>query len=361
MLASELKEYIFNNNKIEYILEDLGCSHIEFHPDKNYYTSTQPDGDNLMGVVICNNTYLNYFSYSRNIHLEELKDLYYLVREVKGFTFAEEMKYLHNLLGLNYTFSRNKNKEEVVEKINPLALWDKLSQKAQKRTRNVLDFDVLNENALEDFIPIIHIDLFKEGIMPWTIKKFGLCYSYKYKRTIFPHRYWLTGELIGYNARTSIENHELFDIKKYFISPGMPKEINLYGLWENYDTIQKAGYVVVYEAEKSVLKRDSLMDSTGVAISGHSLSDEQIMILLGLNVDIIISMDTDVNIQEVRNMCEKFWRTRRTYYTWDKHNLLPAKSSIADAKNKVFEFMMKYKIKYDENEHEKYEKGLNKK
>ena len=33
--------------------------------------------------------------------------------------------------------------------------------------------------------------------------------------------------------------------------------MNLYGLYENYDAIQKAGYVVVFEAEKSVLKRDT--------------------------------------------------------------------------------------------------------
>ena len=117
---------------------------------------------------------------------------------------------------------------------------------------------------------------------------------------------------------------------------------------------------MVYESEKSVCKRSSLLDDTGVAISGHTLSDEQARILIGLNVDIIISMDNDVPIQEVRHMCESMWRSRNVYYTLDKHNLLPPKSSIADAPNKVFEFMMKYKVKYNEYEHQQYKKGLKK-
>lgn len=360
MTSQELKNYILDNSKIEYILEDLGCHHIKFNSQKNYWSAAQPDGDNSEGVIIKETTYLNYYSYSRNIHIEEGRDLFFLVQEVKNFTFAETMKYIHKLLGLKYTFKKeDKDKSEEV-KIDPLAIFKK-AKSSKRYKRDVSEFNPMDEDILLDLVPMIHIDLFREGIMPWTTKKFRLCYSYRWKRTIIPHRFWSTGELIGCNARTSVENYEEFNIKKYFLTPGMPKEINLYGLFENYDAIQKAGYVVVYESEKSVLKRDSLGDSTGVAISGHSLSDEQVSILKGLNVDIIISLDTDVDIQEVRDMCERLWRGRNVYYTYDKYDILPPKSSIADAKNQVFEYMMKYKIKYDENEHREYGKGLKEK
>ena len=60
------------------------------------------------------------------------------------------------------------------------------------------------------------------------------------------------------------------------------KSLNLFGLYENYDSIQKAKQVTVVEAEKSVLKRDSLNDSTLVALSGHTMSEEQAAILIGL-------------------------------------------------------------------------------
>lgn len=361
MTSQDLKEYIYKNNKIEFILENLGCHSIEFHPDKDYYTATQPDGDNKMGVVIRNNTYLNYYSYSRNINIDEGKDLFYLIQTVKKSTFKDVMNYIHNLLGLKYTFKKEEPKKKE-NKHDVLAILKKGA--GQNRSINVLDFDYkfLNDNILEDFEPIIHIDLFREGIMPWTVKKFGLCYSYKYKRTIFPHRYWSTGELLGYNARTSIENCEEFGISKYFITPGMPKSINLYGLYENYSDIEKAGYITVFEAEKSVLKRDSLNDPTGVALAGHSISDEQVGIILGLNVhEVVIALDKDIPVEEVWCMCEKFYHSRKVSYIWDKHDLLESKDSPADSKNKIYEFLFKHRITYDEKMHKKYEKSLGKK
>ena len=360
MTSQNLKEYILDHNQIEFILESIGCHSIEFHPDKEYWSSTQSDGDNKFGVIIKNNSYLNYYSYSRNINVDEGKDLFYLIQVTKKITFAETMKYVHKLLGLNYTFKKEEPKEETVEKCNPLSIFQNV--KKRRRSVNVLDFKPLDENVLEDYEPTIHIDLFREGIIGKTIKKFGLMYSYKWKRSIFPHRFWSTGELIGINARSSIENCEELGISKYFITPGMPKSINLYGLWENYKDIEKAGYITIFEAEKSVLKRDSLNDSTGVALSGHSISDEQVRIILGLNIrEVVIALDKDVPIEEVWHICEKFFHQRKVSFIWDKHNLLGAKDSPADSPNKVYEFLFKYRITYDERMHKKYEKSLGKK
>ena len=219
----------------------------------------------------------------------------------------------------------------------------------------------MSEDILNDFVPYIHIDLFREGIIKRTIKKFGLGYSYRWRRTIFPIRYWLDGTLMGYNARSSIENCSEFGISKYFITPGMRKEINIYGLWENYKDIQKAGYIVIFEAEKSVLKRDSRMDPTGGAIEGHVLSDEQVRIILGIGVEeVIIAMDNDVPIEEVWNMCEKFYGLRKVSYIRDKWKLLGPKDSPADAPNKIYNFLFKWRIPYDESKHREYLKSLKK-
>ena len=129
---------------------------------------------------------------------------------------------------------------------------------------------------------------------------------------------------------------------------------------DNYDSIQKAKQVTVVEAEKSVLKRDSLNDSTLVALSGHTMSEEQAAILIGLNVDIVIALDKDVPIEEVWDICEKFYNKRNVYYIQDKWDLLKEKDSPADAKNKIYNFLMKYKVKYDAEHHRKYLKSLQK-
>lgn len=359
MTISELKEYIFKNDKIEFILESLGCHNIKHSEKHDYFYASFPDGDNPQGINIRNNEYLNYRSFSRNVSYDDGKDIVDLVEYITKKNFVDSIKHLHSILGLEYHWKKKDKQPENKEKLNPLSVFEKI--KRVKHRVDVEEIHALDEDVLDEYIPLLHIDWFKQGIMNWTREKFGLAYSYKRKRVIIPMRHWLTGELLGTNARTTVENYEELGIKKYYITPTYQKHLNLFGLYENYESIQKAGYVVVYESEKSVLKRDSLCDSTGVAISGHSLSDEQIRILIGLNVDIIISMDNDVPIEEVRHMASKFYRVRNVYYTHDSYNLIGKKDSIADAPNKIFNFLMKYKIKYDESEHQKYLKSLEKK
>lgn len=339
--VTELKAYIAKEAKLHFILESIGCGHIKYHPNKNYYTCSNIDGDNQTAITVKNNEYLNVVNYTRKKDFDNTADLFTLIQFNNKQTFRQAFKWVHKLLGLKFTYEK---KVAAQEKIDPLRIFKKV--KLRKMRCNAFDFSTLEESALYDFVPCVHISFYKEGIMPWTISKFGLGYSYRFKRTIIPLRYWLTGQLLGVNARTSVENYELLDIEKYFITPNYPKSINLFGLWENYDSIQKAGYVVVYESEKSTLKRHSLGDCTGVALSGHTMSDEQVKILIGLNVDIVICMDNDVPLEEIKYMCSKFKGIRNVYYMKDKHNLLGAKDSAADAKNKIFEYLLKYKIRF---------------
>lgn len=352
-----LKEYIFKNEKIEFVLEKIGCHHIKFHSNKDFFSCGNYNGDNISAVNVKNNKYLNVINWTREKDFDDTSDIITLVQYNKNCSFLEAVKYLHGILGLEYKCERKSKKAK--EKKDPLYIFKKWENK--QKLVDVDDIHILDEDLLNDFIPILYIGWLREGIMPWTAKKFGLAYSYKYKRVVIPIRYWLTGELLGTNMRTTVENWEELDIKKYYLTPSYQKSLNIFGLYENYNDIQKAGYVVIYEAEKSVLKRDSLNDPTGVAIQGHSLSDEQVRVLIGLNVDIIISMDNDVPLQEVRHMCEKLYKGRNVYYTHDKWDLLGEKDSIADMPNKIFNFFMKHKVKYDATEHQKYLKELNKK
>lgn len=363
MTPQDLKEYIYENNKIDFVLNEIGCHHIKLNKSKEYYSCGNVDGDNPSCILVYNDKYLDVINYTREEYFRNnvtfRPDIFTLVqynlsRNNENFDFSDAIKYLHKLFNLPLTFHKTKEKEN---KIDPLAVFKKVI----KDTTPYYDEEVeINEIEQIDYIPFIHIDLFKEGITQNTIDEFGLAYSNLNKRNIIPLRYWLNGKLLGYNMRTTVPNYDQFGIKKYFITPTYPKNQNLFGLWENKKYIQEKGYVVVYEAEKSVLKRHSRLDKTGVAISGHSLSDEQARILIGLNVDIVISLDKDININEIRFMCEKFYGIRNVYYTFDKHDLLNEKDSIADAPMKIYDFIFKYKIKYDEEEHEKYLKSLEK-
>lgn len=350
-----LKKYIFENNKIEYILNEIGCNHIQYHPNKEYYSCSNYNGDNPSAINVKNNEYLSVINWTREKEFGENSDIITLVQYNKSISFIDAIKYLHKILDLPFEFKKVAKQEN---KFDPLALFKRVANK--RKVVNVDDIQVLEEELLNDFVPMLHIDWYKEGIMPWARDKFNLAYSYKRKRIVIPIYHWLTKELVGFNMRTTVPNHEEFGIPKYWITPTYQKSTNLYGLAENYDSIVAKKIVTVFESEKSTLKRFSLTDDTCVSLQGKSMSEEQTRVLIGLNAEIVIALDKDVDINEVRFMCEKFYRIRPVSYIYDKWDLLGEKDSPADKGNKIYQFLFKYRVKYDENEHKEYLKSLEK-
>jgi DNA primase len=358
MDTTSLKEYIFNNNKVEFVLEKIGCKLIKYHSSKNFYSAANYNGDNTGAVNVYNTKYLLIHNWTRENEFDDVSDIISLTQYNKKCSFVDAVKYLHNILGLELTPYK---KEEKKEKPDPLAVFENAINR-HRAIVDVAEIQAIKEEAINDYVPLLYIDWLREGIMPWAAKKFGLAYSYKYHRVVIPIRYWLDGTLVGFNQRTTVENYEELGIRKYFLTASYRKSLNLYGLWENREEIEDKKTVVICESEKSVLKRYSRNDGTCVALQGKKLSDEQRRIIIGLNVnEVIIALDNDVPIEEVRHICEQFYHIRNVSYVKDRWNLLGDKDAPADAENKVYNFLIKHRVKYDESEHQKYLNSLKKK
>ena len=284
-------------------------------------------------------------------------DIFVLVMELNKITFGKANKLVHEYLGLNYSFKTNKKEANVPDVLDVFKKIRRISCVVNK------DVEIYDDNILKEYTPLPYISWIREGIMPFACKKFNIGYSYDKKRIIIPWRYWCgsDNQYVGIVGRTTVSNYQDFDIPKYFGIKPFAKGMDVYGLYENYKTIQEKGYVVLFESEKSTLKRYSRKDGTGVSIGSHTLSDEQVKILISLNVDIVIALDKDVSQNEVRKECEKFYGIRNIYYIYDKWDILGEKESPADRPNKQYEFMLKYKIKYDENEHKELIKWVEEK
>ena len=74
-----------------------------------------------------------------------------------------------------------------------------------------------------------------------------------------------------------------------------PKMMVAYGYYQNQKVIKKAKEVIVYEAEKSVLKHGSYFtQNKSIAIGGSSFSDYHAQILKDAGVEkIVLAMDND--------------------------------------------------------------------
>ena len=360
MFVTEIKEYIYKNNKIPFVLEKLGCKKITYHNTKNYYSACFKDGDNPMGINIRNNEYLNYCSWSRNVPWDKGQDLISLIEYSEQCDFVTALKWLHNILDISYSNEDIKNKKKKKPNLKAKALSVFTNHLSHNQAVNINDIEILDKSVLDEYVPIEYIGFLREGITPYACKKFNIEYSYRRKRIIIPQKLWSTGEIIGLNARTAIDGYEQFGINKYSFTKGYNKSINIYGLWENYKSIQRKGYCCVFESEKSVLKRYSQFDETAVALSGKFISEEQKRILIGLNVDIILCLDNDVSIEEIYTLCEKFYGIRNVYFVKDFKGILGKKDSPADVCDDLYEELLRNKIKYTEELHEKYLKEINK-
>lgn len=353
MLADELLQYIYNNDKVIFILESIGCHHVTSHSLKEYRCGL-PNHTNRTMVAIKKSETLKTKIYSEDEIIRG--NLFTLIMYVKNNTFIEASKFLHKELGLKYTKYNSKQKESD-EKENPLDVFLKVKPK-KKYVIDVHDIKFIDQEFISDYTPNLHLLWVKEGITSKTARKFNIGYDYNSKRIIIPHRFWSgeDNEYIGIIGRTTLSTKqcELLDIPKYYPLKAYPKSINLYGLNENYKSIQEKNYVVCYEAEKSVLKRHSRLDETGVSICSHDLSDEQVKIIIGLDVDVVIAYDKDVSLYHIRSQCEKFYGTRKIFYIYDKWGLLEEKESPADKPIKIYNFLFKHKVEYSQKEHNLY-------
>lgn len=333
MDAQQLKEHlILNNQDAMKILESVGCH--GFHEYSKEIRCALPNKNNTSAVV------LNKERMSGRIYLpnDEIVrgDIYTLVGYFNQSNFINSFKYCTKLLGFEVSYYYQKSKQE--DFMND-PFW--LFRKVKKQQASLADFQgkIIDEEYMHKFLQYPHINFLKDNISISTQKKFGICYDEISDRIVIPHYKWDTGEIIGLFGRTALPNYKELGIAKYFGLKPYPKMQNLYGLYQNYAEIQKRGYVVVLEAEKSVMQLHTMGLGVGVAVCCHELSPIQRKILIGLDVEIIIAFDNDISLEHILNTVKPIKKYRKCSYIKDVDNLLGEKDSPTDRGLKIWEYL----------------------
>ena len=340
MENTELLQYIYDNDKIEYILESLGLHSINSKSSKEFRCGL-PTHNNKTSVAVNKEV---PFKTKVFLPTEETirGDLFTLVMHLNSFSFPKSIKYLHETLGLSYSYKKD-NKQEDIKKESPLDVFTRVKPKKRHKF-DVRDIELSGDEVIRDYTPNLHLSWLNEGITSFTARRFNIGFDWDSKRIIIPHRYWCgdEDEYIGIIGRTTLPSAycDMFDIPKYFPIKVYPKSVNLYGLNENYKSIQELGYTVCHEAEKSTLKRHSRNDGSGVSICSHDISDEQVKILLSLNVEIVIAFDQGISEEFIWHTCDKFYGIRKVSYIFDRYGLLEPKEAPADKPNKIYNFLL---------------------
>ena len=298
--AQEIKEYIYENDKIEYILQELDMQGIKVCG--NYIQCGFPislDGKSKKSCVIYHtNDFLNVEAYTRDIKDEYGRsDIINLVCFVKSLYFTESLKWICDTLGLDYYSDPNEDLPESLK-------WTKMVMEVSKGEKEKVErLKPINEKILDYYYKLGSVKFKKEGLSYSTQRIFEVGYDLISDRITIPIRDEL-GTLVGVKGRRIDSKTDMGD-KYIYLEPCAKSQI-LYGLNLTKKYIKEKSEVIVVESEKSVMKLWDYGIKNAVAVGGHDLSRTQVEKLSRLCCnEIIICYDQDVHRGENGKILKK--------------------------------------------------------
>lgn len=332
----ELIDFIIKNNLGEYVLQKLGC-HSFIVSNKVYSSEIRaalPDDDDNTKISINLSTLkVRVFTKKESVY----GNIYNLIMYILNCSFSEAVKWCSDVLNISHSYTK--------KRVDHISFYKKIKKYSDIKTGNQLYYD---KSILNNYIDIVHIDLIKnDGIISLDIiKKYEIKFDDRTDRIIFPHFKYDDKTLVaGVIGRTVNRAYKELKMPKYLslLPTEYLKQQNLYGFSHNIDNIKKFGIIIVFEAEKSVLKLDMFGLPVGVSVGCHEISKFQKQLLISLNVEICIAFDTDVDSEHIKNTCKDLSYFSKVSYIKDDWSLLKEKDSPVDRGYKKWNFLFKHR------------------
>ena len=351
MNISEIKKYIFENDKIEEILSQIGMHSIK--KNGKYISCAFPDGDNVNGCLIYLSEYLNIVSYTREIDGKfKNLDIVDLVNFVCNYNnLHKSINKIKEIIGLNYSIINNNT---------TIYSGNDIFKKFKKNNTDNNKEPIYDRQILNQYSKRPHIDLWKEYLLPTTLEYFDIKFDIESQRIIFPHfNKENKNEILALVGRTTNPFYKEFKIPKYLtlVGVGYKKTKNLFGLAQNIEYIKNSKQVIIFEGEKSVLKAYQIGYKNCVSVGSHELHTEQIKILLKTGVkEVIIAFDKDVEIEHLIKTYNNIKNYFNVAFIFDKYNFLEDKDAPIDKGKKLFNIL--YKVRYTIYDLKNIQKGI---
>lgn len=332
MNAQQIKEWIVENQKVEEVLENLNCQHIKYHNSGYFTCGNPPPSDNPTAITVYVPS-LNIVNYTKDI--PKPSDLISLTEFIREENFFHALKYLHQILGLDFY----KDEREDI----PLSLIiTKDLQRIQKGERNYDEDDTpikpIPESVLKYYrTPCVNDMFLRDGISYKTQFEFSIGYCEESNRITIPV-YDEINNLVSVKGRLfkeTIEEDEL----KYIYLYKCPKNKILFGLNKTYSFIKEENFCFITESEKGVMQLWSGGYKNSVGLGGKNISKGQIEKLTRLNVPLYFVLDEDVKLIELQNISDSFVQGTKVFALYNDEGLLKDKQSPTD-NLEIFKYML---------------------
>lgn len=340
MDAQTIKEYIYSNNKMETVLENLGMHHIQWHNRNEYITCGMPDGDNPSSTVVyCDNSFLMVKAYTRDIvDPYGISDIISLVSFIKKTIFTQSINWLCELFGLDYYV-------ESISDDPTLGYFKTFDALMKPKTSLEIQLKPIPEETLKAYLPWDNTIFYEDHIEWETQAEFELGLDVFSHRITIPIRDEM-GRLVGVKGRRAWDVVDQWNPKYIYLHQCAKSRI-CYGLYKTLPYIREKNEIIVCESEKGVMQLWSYGYRNCVAVGGHSISQQQQdLIIQSGAATIIIAFDKDVDEETVRKEAENLSLYRRVEYILDFDNILDEKESPMDNPNKWIDLYEKNRKLY---------------
>lgn len=292
--------------------------------------------------------------------------VYSTIMKINDWNFGQAFHFLADYKGISVITKREKGfglERKVIDD------WDFINRYKKKKKTDIRPLMEFDKSKIKTFSNVYPSSWENEGITLEAMKKFDIKFHLPSWKAVIPH-YDIEGRLIGVRGRSFLEQ-DIQSGKKYMpmfiegLSYRHPLQYNLYGLYQNLETIKKLKKIIVFEGEKSVLMCESFYpeNNFSVAICGSNLSNfQRDLIVQNLGVEeIIIAIDkqykTDLStdkdkieyedyIKKVKKIADKFVNFINVYIVYCGDDRLEYKDSPCDKGKDILEQLMKEKERY---------------
>ena len=253
--------------------------------------------------------------------------------------------------------------DEAVEKASKLADID-LSTMCKSETISFLkkwkarkhlkkekyQHEIFSEDLLSTFPKGNPKEWLDEGISRKTLDVFGVRTDPKSNRIIYPV-YDINHNLINIKGRTRYKEYKMLKLPKYinYYKVGVMDYFQCLDKTKKY--VKEKNEIIIFESIKSVMKAYDWGYKNCVSAEKHTLTDEQIDLLIKLRVNVVLAYDSDIDYwkeNEVKENINKLKRITNVYIIEDKDNLLggkSAKNAPADCGKEIWEKLYNNKRK----------------
>lgn len=341
---SDIKEALLkDSSNIVSLLEEYDFCHINLKPAEIRFARSYEGGQNI-SIRLQNNEWLNVSDYSHGFR----GDIFSFIAQERGVTFREVLLATKRILGLGGDWEPIGRRELFG------GIYSKIIKKSEYTPKTY------DESVLNDYIPCGNLLWLNEGITLEAMRFYNVSFSPIDNAIVFPWRSPM-GEIISLKARVNEKNVPEGMSKYYYIYPNVISG-SLFNYSESYEYLYGADVVYCVESEKTCMKMWGYNIKNCVAIGSHSLSTEQIKLLLQLQCkEICILLDKDLPLIETKKNADairqytKFRDIKISYWNWTYNLDLGEKCSPVDGNRKQFEYILEEEIEPIEKLDKEYE------